>query len=561
MIFNKLISQISRRLPQTGLCLGWGSLLLAAMAGCGSETASARRPPPGPALIRVASIERKLVPPRVTIVGSVVPIRTSIVASGANGIVERFDVEQGQFIKMGHLLSQLRMVTTNLGIDEAEAWLRERKRGWDELVAGSRQEDKDEASAKMKATEAIMHNADNKLTRAKSLFERNAINQDERDDAQERAESARQAFLAARATYNRVSAGPRQEEIDRARARYEAQDKHVAFLKAEARKRSTRAPIDGYIVKEHTYRGEWLSKGDPVVTLARLDLIDVLANVDQRDERHVRLFDQAQVHIKGIQRPQWTGTIVAKVPRSEWQTGSRGFPVKVRLKNEFYTVGDQRLPLLKEGMMAEVTFTGTPVEALLVPKDAVVRTPRGSLIYLFDPLVVSRWRVQQADDPTGIIGNVHAVDEQRARRQAETTFSLTGRDDISVELAMRPSWAAFQTVPGDDGRNQDELLGYVDADSEELARDAAVEKFQLPEATQLRLTPQLGTVRQITVELGLSDGTSIQVIGDGIEPGRLMVTRGAERLRHFQDVKLTPDDPLQSNQPKSSDGGVGGPGK
>ena len=53
--------------------------------------------------------------------------------------------------------------------------------------------------------------------------------------------------------------------------------------------------------------------------------------------------------------------------------------------------------------------------------------------------------------------------------------------------------------------------------------------------------PQSGSVRQVIVELGISDGDSIQVIGDGIAGGMQVVTEGAERLRPFQTVRIAPD--------------------
>ena len=360
-------------------------------------------------------------------------------ASGADGLVNEFHVEEGQFVKQGDVLSVLRTVTTDLGIKEAVAELRERQEKLSELEAGSRAEDIAEAKAKMLAVEAVMKNMSNKLERVQRLFAKNAANQDELDDATEKSEGARQTFLATKATYDRVRAGPRKEEIEQARARNEAQREHVAFLEAEKQKRTTKAPFDGYVVKEQTYVGQWLSKGDPVATLARLDEVDVVVNVDQRDLSHVRLGQTTDVFVTGSRRRLWQGKIVQLVPRSDWITGSRGFPVKVRIKNEFEIVDGRRLPVLKEGMMAEVTFLGDPISALMVPKDALVRTSRGTIIFVFDP------------------------DQKKSNS---------------------------------------------------------------------------GTVRRISVETGISEQATIQVIADGLAPEMQVVTEGAERLQDFQTVQI-----------------------
>ncbi len=369
--------------------LGWSST--AVFVGCGSgdsKQVSAKGSKKGsrpPALVEVAAVELRKVAPKIIVVGSIVPKRTSNVASGAEGIVDQFDVEEGQLVKKGETLSVLRMVTTDLDIKEAKSLLREREHQKAELENGSRPEEITEAQAKMLAAKAIMESTAATLARTQTLFARNATNQDELDAAQERAEAARQAHLAAEANFQLVKLGPRSEQIEQARARYQAQREHVAFLEAEKEKRITKAPFTGYVVQEHTYVGQWLSKGDPVVTLVLVDEVDAVVNVDQRDLKHVRLGNVADVKIVASEKNDWQGQIVSLVPRSEWKSGSRSFPIKVRLSNEFEDANGQRLPVLKEGMMAEVTFAGEPYDALLVPKDSLVRTSRGLIINIFAP--------------------------------------------------------------------------------------------------------------------------------------------------------------------------------
>ena len=168
------------------------------------------------------------------------------------------------------------------------------------------------------------------------------------------------------------------------------------------------APFNGYIVEEHSYLGQWLSKGDPVVTLALLDTVEVVAKIDQWDLKHVQVGAEANIRIQGIEHPlwsqspvadllpnwmvdtfsehsdQWKGKIVSIVPQSRWKEGSRSFPVRIELKNWFRETNGLRIPVLQEGMMAEVTIHGKPVTALMVPKDSVVRTTRGNQLFVLD---------------------------------------------------------------------------------------------------------------------------------------------------------------------------------
>lgn len=524
----------------------FAGLLLFSLAGCGGEEiAAGRTGGRPPALVRIGRIEQRNVIPRVTVVGSVVPVRTSVVASGANGLVETFHIEEGDYVRANQPLSELRIKTTDLAIAEARAVLDERQRELDELEAGSRQEDVDEGLAKMKAAEAVMKNMAKKMARSKSLLDRGAINQDEYDDALQYDEGSRQTFRAAKATYDKLVAGPRKETVDQARARLEAQHNQVKFLEVEKQKRITRAPFDGFIVKEHTYRGQWLSKGDPVVTLARMDEMDVIANVDQQDESLVRLFDDAEIRINGILLPD-PGIVRAVVPRSEWQSGSRGFPVKVRLQNSLKTVkgvdedGNEStriLPVLKEGMMAQATFSGAPLSALLAPKNALVRTSRGTQIFLFQPLLAPQWSVRSGEE---MLGKVVAANEQEAKDKARAQFAVDSDAALSVEQMTRPRWAIRRTVVKDE---KPELFGYLEADSKELAAKEARKTFKLSSDTPISVSPQLGSVRRIVVELGISDGEMIQILSKGATPGSFVVTEGAERLQDYQDVQLPREKP------------------
>ena len=361
------------------------STLAVAIVGCGdSEEASQQQQGRPPALVRITEIQRREVSPKVTGIGTVVPLRTSVVASAADGVVKSYGIQIGQFVAEGEILSELRMVSTDIGIREAKAVLAERSQELAELENGSRVEEVEAARAKMLAAKALDERMTARHTRAIALFRNNATNRDELDEAKEAAEGARQAHLAATANYRLVSTGPRKEVVEQARARHEAQAVKVEFLEAEKKKRTTKAPFDGYVIMEHTYIGQFLKRGDPVVTLARLDQINVAVSVDQRDLRNVQLGKTASVHFPE-NKTTVTGTIVSVVPRSDWQSGSRGFPVLVRMKNQFKKVGEQNVPLLKEGMMAEVTFTGEPEPALLVPKDSIVRTSRGRFLYVYQP--------------------------------------------------------------------------------------------------------------------------------------------------------------------------------
>lgn len=388
-------------------CLGF-FVLLATCAGCSrpespdaSSSAAGKAgsaPAAPPALVQVQSAEKRVIRPKVLAVGTVRARHTSVVASGADGIVEEYSIEQGQFVVEGQVLSQLRMKSTNLDLEAEEALLAEREAEYLEILS-PRKEDVDEAQARLQAAQISLTNAKRQLDELKALGQRGAANSSAVQDAEDRFEEESQLLLAARAVFQRVSVGVREEQKLQAKARRDAQQKRVEFLKSEREKRITQAPFDGFVVEEHSYDGEWLSKGAPVATLAQLSEVDVEVQLDQSFVSQVNRDDEVQVQVAGAINPDtgtqmWPGVINAIVLRSDWEEGSRSFPVIVRVSNRVAQrevrnedkVSHIDLPILRDGMMAEVHFAGDPVDALLVPKDALVRSNRGIFVFAVDPV-------------------------------------------------------------------------------------------------------------------------------------------------------------------------------
>ena len=365
--------------------------------------------------MRAAQLKQKPISRKIIVVGNVTPVRTSVVASGANGVVQFLcaardkneaaplspgdvpnlpEVEQGQYVTAGTVLSVLRMETANAEVAQAVALLEERE----ENLQGTKATHPEEiahAQAMVGAATAIKNNAQQKWERAQTLSKRGAATDNELEDAREKWKAASEALTAAEKTLKRVQAG---RDIEQAKASRDAQAAQVDYLKTEREKRTTKAPFDGFIVEMHTYNGQWLSKGDPVATLARMDDVDVIVNVDQADLPFVRLGQTAQVTVQGAVtedgtvKADWTGEIVHIVPQSDWEHGSRGFPVVVRIQNELYPVGNpgkseaqRKTPVLKAGMLATVTILAPEVNTLLAHKDALVRSTEGNSLFLFEP--------------------------------------------------------------------------------------------------------------------------------------------------------------------------------
>jgi RND family efflux transporter MFP subunit len=149
---------------------------------------------------------------------------------------------------------------------------------------------------------------------------------------------------------------------------YDARRFEKERLEIVLSKKTIRAPFAGVIVTKHIDRGEWLSQGSVIATIAKDDIVDILVNAPESVVRHLKTGMEVNV-VAGINRI--TGKIIALIPRGDLST--RTFPVKIRVKNEFS---------LLEGMGAKVSL---PIDekkkVFIVPRDAVMTVYGNTVVY------------------------------------------------------------------------------------------------------------------------------------------------------------------------------------
>ncbi len=133
----------------------------------------------------------------------------------------------------------------------------------------------------------------------------------------------------------------------------------VQRLRIELDKTVIKAPFDGVIIKKHIARGEWLSPGKSVATVARNDAVDIVVEVPERIIQY--LAPGLNVIVMSGGR-ELQGKLLAIIPKGDVST--RTFPVKIRVK---------QFNALMEGMEARVKLPGgKKVTTLMVPRDAIL---------------------------------------------------------------------------------------------------------------------------------------------------------------------------------------------
>ncbi len=243
----------------------------------------------------------------VRMVGTVFPLRESIVAAEVEGLVVEFPVKRGEYVKKGQVLAKLR--TTTLEI-------------------------------KLKGAKADEHLARIKYQRAKELYEGKTISH---------------------------------QELDEFETKLVAQEAVVEGIEDEIGKCTIMAPFDGRITEESTEVGQWLKKGDSVISMLQLDYVKVRIPVPEKYIQGLNVGDESEVNFPALGNITRTGYIVHIVPQADKR--ARTFPVYIKIDNK-----DEAI---KSGMFAEATFEmGSLLSATMILKEGIVRRGGGEFIYL-----------------------------------------------------------------------------------------------------------------------------------------------------------------------------------
>ena len=243
----------------------------------------------------------------VRMVGTVFPLRESIVAGEVEGLVVEFPVKRGDYVKKGQVLAKLR--TTSLEI-------------------------------RLKGAKADEHLARIKYQRAKELYEGKTISH---------------------------------QELDEFETKLVAQEAGVEGVEDEIGKCTIEAPFDGRITEESTEIGQWLKKGDSVISMLQLDYVKIRIPVPEKYIQGLNVGDESEVRFPALGDIARTGHIIHIVPQADKR--ARTFPVYIKIDNSNEAI--------KSGMFAEATFEmGALLSTTMILKEGIVRRGGGEFVYL-----------------------------------------------------------------------------------------------------------------------------------------------------------------------------------
>lgn len=234
------------------------------------------------------------------------------VGSEIDGKLKAVLVEEGQSVRRGQPVALLENSDYVARVDLARASLREREAALDRLVNGARIEERREAAAVLRETEAVLENARSELDRRRALVERGAVSRVEFDAAEReyRVALARREAAAQRSAL--VAAEARDDERQRATSEVERARAQLAEAQAWLEKTVVRAPIGGSVLRRKLKSGESVSSGagNPIVVLGDCSRLRVRVDVDEADVARLRVGQDAWVAAAAYGKTRFHGRVI-----------------------------------------------------------------------------------------------------------------------------------------------------------------------------------------------------------------------------------------------------------
>lgn len=175
------------------------------------------------------------------------------------------------------------------------------------------------------------------------------------------------------------------EAHDQARYNLEREKASLALQIYELAEATIRAPIDGVVTKREIKLGNTLSPNSPAFEIKRVDAIEAILNVPEKEVNKVQKGQLARVTVDALESTGFEGVVDRVAPEIDADSGT--FRVTVRLEN---TQG-----LLRPGMFARVGVRYDSNEnTLLLKREAVVTQKDESSVFVVRDGVASRQAVK-----------------------------------------------------------------------------------------------------------------------------------------------------------------------
>ena len=312
--------------------------------------------------VKAAKVERQTVAAEVSAVGTIFPVRQSVVSSNAGGQIKGLRVLQNEFVKQGELLATIDTRDLEAQKREAEAALREAKLNVQTLAKSTIPQADIQSNKDLRDARASVENARNLYERRKDLYDKGGIALKEVEASQLALTQAENNLKFLENSKNLRNKTSNSLDLQTAQAKAAQAEQRINTLQTQINLAEIRAPISGFVVEQTQFDGEYASVGGKILTIA--DTSEVIIKTQFADTviPNLKVGDAVAVFPADLAGERMSGK-VSLVSRST-DPNNRATEVWVNLGN-----GAGRLRT--GGAAKTVVSENEQIDALVVPNSAV----------------------------------------------------------------------------------------------------------------------------------------------------------------------------------------------
>ena len=313
--------------------------------------------------------------------GKVEPFEWQSVRADLAGIVEKVLVQEGSAVAQGAILAQLSDPTLQPGIEAAAARVTEARAALETINTGGKPAELTDIENNLARAQFDRAEADRDYQSLKRLLEKQAATKVEVAAA---AAKLKQSEIEIEGLEKRRAALASRSDRTVAEARLRDAEAALALARGRAGRIVLRAPIAGTVYQLTVRPGAYLSEGDPVANVGRLDRLHIRVYVDEPELGRVAVGQPVVISWDALPGKQWSGA-VEKMPTSIQPLGTR------QVGEVLCTIDNPGHELVPGTNVNAAIRTAVAQDALLLPKEVMRHDARGAFVLvLTDHTVVRR---------------------------------------------------------------------------------------------------------------------------------------------------------------------------
>ena len=291
--------------------------------------------------------------PLVSVTGTIEAIQVDVSAKIAGRIAER-PVNEGDRVAAGQLLVRLDEAEQAAEVRRQEAAVRTAQSTLNDLLAGARREEMEDARAALQSASATREWTERDFRRAEGLFRQALIAAQEVDRARQAYEVAVAQEKSARQKLLLLEAGSRPDQVEGARGQLAQARNALDMAKTRLKEMTILSPLDGVVLRKNLEVGELANPGVPILTLMKPSDIWVRAYVPEEEVARIKVGSPARVAVDGYPARRFPGRITEIASEAEFtprnvQTRKERVNLVFRIK----IAVDNPEGILKPGMPAD----------------------------------------------------------------------------------------------------------------------------------------------------------------------------------------------------------------